>query len=141
MVEDIFVAACGRARMHGVHIGAVGYEDVHPAVAVYVGAGGASSGAEVGVAAECCGGDVRECAVAVVAHEAIADCLAQHVILDGVLEVLAVADDALCTEVDVLVAVVVHIAGYDAGAVGCVGGCSCFHADFGECSAAVIAEE
>ena len=53
VVEDIFVAACGRARMHGVHIGAVGYEDVHPAVAVYVGAGGASAGAEVGVAAEC----------------------------------------------------------------------------------------
>ena len=51
--EDIFVAACGRSGMHGVHVRAVGYEDVHPAVAVYVGAGGAGAGAEVGVVAEC----------------------------------------------------------------------------------------
>ena len=53
VVEDIFVAACGRARMHGVHVGAVGYEDVNPTVAVYVGAGGAGAGAEVGGVAEC----------------------------------------------------------------------------------------
>ena len=103
--------------MHIVQIRAVAYEYVYPAIPVYVRAGGACPRARVRGIPESRRRDVPETAVRVVQQQPIADSRPQLGVINRRLKVLAIPHYPLRAHIQILVAVVVHIAGYNARAI------------------------